>query len=198
MESTHIRESISNLSNPRHLIASLITSISTSTNSANTQNPLKSLQLSDKNLFLTLYALLEKELLPALDCLDRGLVTRLKVSDRNTSTLYLVRSAQQHHTRHGTVEKVNYYEVRLVAWSCSCPAFTFSAFPAQASTETENSACPKEPMLFGGLTKGSDLAVCKHLLACILVEHCKGFGHFAEEKEISREELAGWAAGWGD
>ena len=51
---------------------------------------------------------------------------------------------------------------------------------------------------FGGLTRGSDMPVCKHLLACVLVERCEIFQHLAVEQEVSVEELAGWAAGWGD
>lgn len=51
---------------------------------------------------------------------------------------------------------------------------------------------------FGGLAKGEDAPVCKHLLACVLVERCAAFKHFVVEREISGEEMAGWAAGWGD
>jgi hypothetical protein len=51
---------------------------------------------------------------------------------------------------------------------------------------------------FGGLTLGGDIPVCKHLLACVLVEYCDLFAGFVEEREVSVEELAGWAAGWAD
>jgi hypothetical protein len=51
---------------------------------------------------------------------------------------------------------------------------------------------------FGGLTLGNHMSVCKHLLACVLVEHCSLFVGFVDEREVSVEELAGWAAGWGD
>jgi hypothetical protein len=172
--------------------------------------------------FLTLYAQFEKELLPALDLLDRGLITRLQV--RNPShndgsqnkptpkSIYLVRSAQQHHSRHGIVDHTNHYEVRLEAWSCSCPAFTFSAFPA-AVTNGSNDATPatrmrstltspegkdQPPCIFGGVTRGEDTPACKHLLACVLVQNCAMFAGFVEQQEVSVEELAGWAAGWGD
>jgi hypothetical protein len=40
--------------------------------------------------------------------------------------------------------------------------------------------------------------VCKHILACVLVEHCGLFAGFLENKGISVEEAAGWAAGFGD
>lgn len=36
--------------------------------------------------------------------------------------------------------------------------------------------------------------VCKHLLACVLAER---IGGYVEEREVVREEMAGWAAGWG-
>lgn len=55
----------------------------------------------------------------------------------------------------------------------------------------------KEAWLFGGLGRGRTAPVCKHLLACVLVERVALFGGMAEERDISAEELAGWAAGWG-
>ncbi|UJO13437.1 uncharacterized protein CLAFUR5_03761 [Fulvia fulva] len=188
----------------RHLTSSLLASIpgpAPHQTSPQPANPLKGSPPSTRNIFLTLYALFEKEFLPALDLLDRGLVTRLKVPDHPT-TLLLVRSAQQHNNnnnnnnnnRNPAYEHINHYEVRLDAWSCSCPAFTFAAFPASGREVTgEAGVC-----VMGGLTRGSDMPVCKHLLACVLVEHCESFKHFAVEREVSVEEIAGWAAGWGD
>jgi len=38
-----------------------------------------------------------------------------------------------------------------------------------------------------------DVPLCKHLLACVLVERWRG----VEERVVGREEMAGWAAGWG-
>lgn len=49
----------------------------------------------------------------------------------------------------------------------------------------------------GGMTLGEDVPVCKHLLACVLAERVEGLEGFAEENIVGREELAGWAAGWG-
>lgn len=211
---------------PRRLVTALILSIpkEAAGGEATTSNPLRDLPVEARNVFLTLYALFEKELLPAFDLLDRNLITRLKVTPpsvtnthgvetrpplngKATTSLYLVRSAQQSTSRNANYEHVTYYEVRLDAWSCSCPAFTFSAFPAstvQSNTSSTPAFAFAEPVgdeaqwLFGGLTRGSDMPVCKHLLACVLVEHCHIFAKFAEEKEVSVEELAGWAAGWGD
>ncbi|KAK3701570.1 hypothetical protein LTR37_015424 [Vermiconidia calcicola] len=100
------------------------------------------------------------------------------------------------------------YEVRVDAWSCSCPAFAFSAFPAAASERTDDESdditqqqtyrSNTETWIFGGLTLGSDMPICKHLLAGVLVERCSIFATFVEEREVSVEELAAWAAGWGE
>ncbi|CAK4029931.1 hypothetical protein DOTSEDRAFT_123382 [Lecanosticta acicola] len=199
----------------RQFVSSLISAIPPTTDQVSA-NPLKDLPPKGKGIFLTLYALFEKEWLPALDLLDRGLIARLKPKptsnetcssqDHNESScsFFLVRSAQQHNTRNASYEHVNYYEVRLDAWSCSCPAFTFSAFPASmpsSDTEDHQDEAPmheRAGVVFGGLTLGTDMPVCKHLLACVLIEHCQMFAHFADEREVSLEEMAGWTAGWGD
>lgn len=128
-----------------------------------------------------------------------------------STSVYYIRSAQQQNSRanskyRNVYENKTYYEVRLTAWTCSCPAFAFSAFPAtdtRAAHENKgkqgNSNDTHElSWLFGGLTLGTDMPVCKHLLACTLVEHCAPFSAFVEERQVSLEELAGWAAGWGD
>jgi len=48
------------------------------------------------------------------------------------------------------------------------------------------------------LALGEGVPMCKHLLACVLVERCSVFGRYGvEEKEVTVEELAGWGAGWG-
>ena len=174
---------------------------------------------------------------------------------------YYVQSAssQRHHygaggSRFVRHEPARYYEVRLHAWNCSCPAFAFSAFPAglqaegrgtdlveeergegeggawdsrderamEGQTEGEEVGVEEEGMLldteqdvtgtaarsgemeeatrawgFGGLERGAHAGMCKHLLACLLGDRCPLFQHFVEEKEVSVEEAAGWAAGWG-
>ena len=50
---------------------------------------------------------------------------------------------------------------------------------------------------FGGVTRGEKVPVCKHLLACILVERVKALKQCVEERVVSKVEMAGWAAGWG-
>ncbi|KAI9815731.1 MAG: hypothetical protein M1827_002127 [Pycnora praestabilis] len=118
------------------------------------------------------------------------------------------------------------YEVRLNAWNCSCPAFIFSAFNSSNSSslgvesggledsrqgegdEDDDGGIEKGKVGFGGLTRGGGgggggegevmPAVCKHLLACVLVERCPAlFGAFVQEQTVESAEAAGWGAGWG-
>ncbi|KXL50310.1 hypothetical protein M433DRAFT_2137 [Acidomyces richmondensis BFW] len=123
---------------------------------------------------------------------------------------YYVRSGQQQSSRtssrfRNAAHEQTYHEVRLKAWSCSCPAFAFSAYPstiparnAAEPNAINQSSAQDTNWSFGGLTRGEDLPICKHLLACSLVEHGNAFTHLVEERQVSAEELAGWAAGWGD
>jgi len=50
---------------------------------------------------------------------------------------------------------------------------------------------------FGGLDRSEKVPICKHLLACLLGERCGTFHGCVEQRIVSVEELAGWAAGWG-
>ncbi|KAF2118673.1 hypothetical protein BDV96DRAFT_596522 [Lophiotrema nucula] len=132
-------------------------------------------------------------------------------------TVYYVRSAQQKSSRFSTsYESTTSYEVRLIAWNCSCPAFAFSAFPSMhfdlppnfeaqlpevnnGQAGSDRMECGHSDWTFGGVSLGEAMPpVCKHLLACVLVEECSMFKGYAEEKEVDKEEAAGWAAGWGD
>ncbi|KAJ5317307.1 hypothetical protein N7508_001815 [Penicillium antarcticum] len=103
------------------------------------------------------------------------------------------------------------YEVRLRAWNCSCPTFTISAYRdthqtlAAAEDQPDAEILPKEPIVypFGGtMARGTarlSPPVCKHILACILSVRCPRL--FGVDQDggcaISKEELAGWCAGWG-
>ncbi|KAK5694430.1 hypothetical protein LTR17_024806 [Elasticomyces elasticus] len=223
----------------RQFVTSLISALDKP--SVATANPLTNTAACKEQL-LTLHVLFQNELLPALDLLDRGLVTRLRltrpgdeertdipngaasnnttpgqyrnegVPARQSASTYYVRSAQQQQQssrntssrfRNAAYEQTTYYEVHLNAWSCSCPAFAFSAFPATSSEgqvpRRRSTDVPESPSwTFGGLSQGTDMPICKHLLACALVEHSSMFADMVEERIVSAEELAGWAAGWGD
>jgi hypothetical protein len=102
------------------------------------------------------------------------------------------------------------YEVRPLAWNCSCPAFAFAAFPAGGGDDDAEGEIgeaqevlewlPDDNDALGGLLRGkgsNNLPVCKHLLACVLVERIDALRAYAEEKRVSWEEIAGWSAGWG-
>jgi hypothetical protein len=129
-------------------------------------------------------------------------------------TVYYVRSAQQKPSRYSTsYDSTASYEVRLRSWNCSCPAFAFNAFPGVYSespvadvgslrapdVDVEGVMEGDRSWIFGGLSLGDAMPpVCKHLLACVLVERCALFVTYVEEKEVSLEEAVAWAAGWGD
>lgn len=225
----------STLPNPRAFLTSLISSLSTSSlQTTTTTNPLKQATPAQKSILLTLHALFPNDLLPALDLLDRNLVTRFlptggasaqppsaaqaipraEDDNANTSTqqhknnIYYVRSAR--HTnrfRDPAPESTTHYEVRPCGWSCSCPAFVFAAFPATHQTTSldeeaggQGDGGEEEQSLgwrAGGLSLGSDVPMCKHLLACVLAERGNVFGGFVATREVGVEEFAGWAAGWG-
>jgi hypothetical protein len=248
-------------------------------------NPLQRIPQNSRNILMTLHVLFPNEFLPALDILDRNLVSRLLIqehepiseqqnarddanaqsiavaqqprndinleeltrpsADRSPSQasqnpenqeqdrqshpkrlnppVYIVVSAQpsRHHHAHGSTSTsrfhdptASHYEVRPLAWNCSCPAFAFSAFPGGGGTGNSWMADPDllsswsyqrqwdckaydTEFLFGGISKEKIGPICKHLLACIMVERIGLMNGMVEEKVVSIKELAGWAAGWG-
>ncbi|KAJ5726523.1 uncharacterized protein N7483_007880 [Penicillium malachiteum] len=123
----------------------------------------------------------------------------------------------QTQTQTQTQEQIKGYEVRLHAWNCTCPTFALSAFrdPSRLNHQFEypsgiHIADPDQsgnvypyPYPFGGtLTSVRDRAsppICKHILACLLFIRCPGlFGGCGDGRcIISKEELAGWCAGFG-
>ncbi|KAF2688689.1 hypothetical protein K458DRAFT_293639 [Lentithecium fluviatile CBS 122367] len=148
---------------------------------------------------------------------ERGGTATHQNEAANVDTIYYVRSAQQRSSRYSaSYDTIASYEVRPRAWNCSCPAFAFSAFPPihpeppvptyipTNTNPTSYTAGPgkvaQEGWSFGSMGLGEGTPpVCKHLLACVLAERCAAlFGAFVEERNVSVEEAAGWAAGWGD
>ncbi|KAI7506177.1 hypothetical protein KC367_g102 [Hortaea werneckii] len=184
-------------------------------------NPLHNAPESRDHL-LSLHVLFPNELLPALDLLDRGLVTRMYVQSEEHASqpkatqaqtvatacasvqsetqcieatdgrgdtkddhieshnnckgsgTYQVRSAQQSSSRGGSsryrnaaYEHTSYYEVRLNAWSCSCPAFAFSAFPASTQgSQTDEGEFATQKASHAGRSGafGNVLALCPRTL----------------------------------
>jgi len=161
---------------------------------------------------------------PAPDKPSNHTTTTTAPKPSNLNTIYYVRSAQHRPSRFSTsYDTLATYQVRLLGWNCSCPAFAFAAFPTGQATPLvplNTAVHPGKPnqlpdsahqagektkeegmeWIFGGISLGDGMPpVCKHLLACVLAERCKGlFGGFVEERDVSVEEAAGWAAGWGD
>lgn len=89
---------------------------------------------------MTLHFFFPHEFIPALDLLDRGLVTRLMIgslsspSNVSDNEVFYVQSAssqtkttRQRRHHYTSVSSAN-YEVRLGAWNCTCPAFALSTF----------------------------------------------------------------------
>ncbi|KAB8256372.1 hypothetical protein BDV32DRAFT_161177 [Aspergillus pseudonomiae] len=108
------------------------------------------------------------------------------------------------------------YEVRLQAWNCTCPTFTFAAFrdlgPDLTGDDSFSGDLSQSHLVagvhyytFGGsLTRRSvkwSHPVCKHLLACVLAVRCPALnGPSVNDHSgivVSAQELAGWCAGWG-
>ena len=100
--------------------------------------------------------------------------------------------------------------MRVQAWNCSCPAFAFASFPADTSGEVGESEQEQYHIsetrdveessyaIIGGLSRiESGTPMCKHLLACLLVEHCGLLSTSVQETDADAEQLAGWAGGWG-
>ncbi|KAJ6128337.1 Zinc finger SWIM-type [Penicillium samsonianum] len=165
-----------------------------------------------KPLMLTLHCLFPNDFLPALDILDRKLVRPIVRSDRCPTSpetaqedIFIVISASVPPSLPGslTLSQEKGYEVRLRAWNCSCPTFTLSAYrdsqlPANHPTNEQNQAYSFGGTLARGTARVSP-PTCKHILACILHARCPElFGVDRDGKfAVSKEELAGWCAGWG-
>jgi hypothetical protein len=200
---------------------------------------------SAKSIFTTLHFIFPHELLPALDILDRKLITQLVFMESrgtaqstpgscppqpdgsSTATeqaqweIFYVQSASvtssssksKSHHRRVYNSTSTYYEVRLDAWNCTCPAFAFSAFGEtpdlshdQAGQEDEDQTGAGidgdwEGWRFGGTATrdGAGAPICKHILAAVLGKALPSlFGYGLEREEVTAAEAAGWGAGWGD
>lgn len=147
----------------------------------------------DKMAFVSLYYLFKEQFLLALDLLDHQRIMvctwNTILSDSITTSneyriYYIILGSEE---SHGT--SCHQYEVRTTAWYCSCPEFAFSAFNNAYHFERKKTISIYGGY-WGGYILGQPVPICKHLLACILVEHG---GPWARqrviEKQISKEEL---------
>lgn len=166
-----------------------------------------------RQLLLTLHVLFPSLLLPALDLLDRRLVTCFRIPgdpegtepDEALSRIYVVRSlgATLNRRTRDTASSLRKYLVRLSAWNCSCANFALDMFPLAATQPVESCEDTKaHSRSFGGMGRDgltgacADVPCCKHLLACLLAERWASvLGHYVEERGVSKEQLAGLVAG---
>lgn len=126
------------------------------------------------------------------------------------NTIYQVRSAQTSSRGRPSTSKAvpKIYTVHLKAWNCSCAAFAFSAYPPASSIlfSQGNDVLGQEMRdgKVGGMSsdgmvlgdgKDGGVAVCKHLLASLLVERCSSLlGGYLRKRSVSRLEMAGLGA----
>lgn len=123
-------------------------------------------------------------------------------------SFHLVQSAQPASSKYTSRSPIT-HEVRLRAWNCTCPAFALSAFAAnprpgstssnaRGSVGDDDQRWSRKNWRFGGtFTNGDGVPICKHVLACFLAERYGLLRHTMKARWMSREEIAGWAAGWG-
>ncbi|KAK1772922.1 hypothetical protein QBC33DRAFT_554362 [Phialemonium atrogriseum] len=174
------------LPQPRELLTSLINSISdiplSQPRPANDQpgreeepfHPLRAVPISHRHLLTTLHVLFPTLLLPALDLLDRGLVTRLVLEGGGRPTItedqdgpgpgapkgtYVVRSARSAHPHPHPHPRRQHqqqtttpagagsgaYVARLGAWNCTCAAFAFAAFPTTGVSRPDSDGGGLDP-----------------------------------------------------
>jgi hypothetical protein len=165
----------------------------------------------ERQLLLTLHCLLPSTLLPALDLLDRGLVTRYTLAsespkpDQDTKPnatgtakqrVYYVRSSPKTSggitsSKFSTSATSRCYEVRTRAWNCTCASFAFAACNAPQNSSSHSKDSSAEMSLWGALSLGDAAPpVCKHLVACVLVEQCRLFERFVVEETVDRNRMA--------
>ncbi|KAK4940273.1 hypothetical protein LTR10_019593 [Elasticomyces elasticus] len=233
MNATSSKQSTSTLTS----IFNSLSSLHPKTSQSNTQTPaahitpLQNLCPQDtaraRSLFLTLHVLFPHELIPALDLLDRGLVTRLKLQqdDSNASPsrhagteipevqgelgvdVYYIQSssslASANHSRKHASSAAMFYEVRLDSWNCSCPAFSVSAFQGlnySATYNDENYAHDKDNRLSNpGLDSMTEDDTKWRFGGVATSRAASGlFGHGVTVRTVTGEEIVGWGGGWGE
>lgn len=144
----------------------------------------------DREAFIFLYYLFKDTFLLALDLLDQQCITVYTWEIESTNSI--INQYQIFHISLAGNEPhetpCQQYEVRTSVWHCSCPEFTFSAFNKDYYIEWKKPINKKG--YWGGLILGQPIPICKHLLACILVEHGGSWARKrVVEKKISKEEF---------
>lgn len=175
-----------------------------------------------KSALLTLHILYPHELLPALDLLDRKLVTKFICERRARSAIevFYVQSASavtesraNSRYRRANMATKTHYEVRLDGWNCSCGAFSQrvlkllmrrSGAAKQVVAKTVAAIGADNalgPVLFGGAAtqRNATVPTCKHILAAVIGTLAPNlFGEGIKTRIVSKAELAAWSAGYGE
>jgi len=172
---------------------------SLSTTDTNVTLTIESLPEPVQKSLLALHSIYPHLLLSSLDLLDNGLVTRYVLSPDGTDQpsssppIYYVRSSQTRPSRFAAASARSVYEVRPLAWHCTCPSFAFSAFSLRTSFdpfEREEDGYTGSDG-WGGEMRGGQVAICKHLLAVIVGEKLQ----VIPEKQVDMYTLANYAFG---
>jgi hypothetical protein len=207
-----------------------------------TPNPLLLIPPAHRGLLTTLHVIYPSLLLPALDLLDRRLVTRVVLDPRLGSTdesagpggpaaeaaaaaaaaaFFVVQPAPPRDARRrgrpgaaaATAPSLGggggTYAVHLSAWNCTCATFAFAAYAGgggglgekegegggEEGKEGGKASLEEGGWRFGGLSLGSEVPCCKHILACVLSERwAEVLGGYVQVRTVGREEFAGLAA----
>lgn len=131
---------------------------------------------------------------------------------------YFVQPEQTPRSRFSKAYPSRTYKVHPTAWFCTCPTFAFAAFGSDTKpvatnvypTPTDRNKKVRKRWerleyarvwkllethgwVWGGRSLGVHAPpVCKHLLACVLVQNCGGlFRPFVKEVEMDMEEMVG-------
>jgi coproporphyrinogen III oxidase len=190
----------SNLPTHRALLTNLIDSVLIGTNASQSSNDAApntgtSHSVRRRHLLLTLHVIFPGMLLPAVDLLDRKLVTRMVYADNtippkqdvsNTTGeeyLYTVKSVAQTlaRRRRDTASSVasapvRTYLVHLDAWNCSCAGFALEAFPGDGGgggsfeedygRMSSGERLGRSGWLFGGMSRDGDARFGETLPCC--------------------------------
>ncbi|KTW28085.1 hypothetical protein T552_01946 [Pneumocystis carinii B80] len=159
------------------------------------EEPSETSSEADKAAFISLYYIFKDTFLFALDLLDQRRIVLYTWDQESTDSsttspchiFYIYSEANEPHET-----PCKRYEVRTSVWYCSCPEFSFSAFNKDYDLAWKKAVNSNK--YWGGSIQGKPVPICKHLLACALVEQGKTWARERiTEKKISKEELVFYA-----
>ncbi|KAG4304702.1 hypothetical protein PORY_001755 [Pneumocystis oryctolagi] len=152
--------------------------------------------VSDRAVVISLYYIFKDTFLLALDLLDEKRIAACSwesVSNQESKDqwkIYYVFDVidDENSTDVFKDNQKHQYEVRTSVWHCSCPEFTFSAFNNDYYVAWDR-IITTPGGFWGGCILGEPMPICKHLLACVLIERGFRAHHNILKKSISKEEF---------